>query len=336
MTRNEAGTILQMIAYTYPNFHVSPDAISTMKDVWAAALADDEYEAIKTALICYIKTDTSGFAPGIGKLRQLALGLAQPETDDTEEMADLVRRAVSNSSYHASEEFEALPPLVQRAVGSSNTLRAWGQVTTEELENIQLSHFRRIYRNLKEQERKREALMPLDKEKTARIKEFVSSIAERISADNRKSLIGNDRESDAPGGYDYAGHNNTFNNNTIDSNTEYNGTGHNDTGYSRVSEDFEGEGLPRIPASPATTPITSPYIAPATAAPNTGHVAGPAAPYAHHAYTALANTPSSAGNEAGYTPPDTAVSPGPGETLFADFDQRKYNYENLKKRLLHS
>ena len=57
----------------------------------------------------------------------------------------LVRRAISNSTYNAEQEFERLPEAVQRAVGSPANLREMAALDIERVETVEQSHFIRAY-----------------------------------------------------------------------------------------------------------------------------------------------------------------------------------------------
>ena len=58
----------------------------------------------------------------------------------------LVSKALRNGYYGAEQEFEKLPPLVQKAVGAPSQLRNWSQTDSESVENVIQSNFMRTYR----------------------------------------------------------------------------------------------------------------------------------------------------------------------------------------------
>ena len=58
----------------------------------------------------------------------------------------LVEKACRNSNYGAREEFDKLPPEIQRFVGSPNQLREWGMMNSDELKTVVASNFMRSYR----------------------------------------------------------------------------------------------------------------------------------------------------------------------------------------------
>lgn len=144
MTRDEAKKIVIVIASTYPNWH--PLDMSLAVDSWALALEDFTYQEISAALKAFIVSDTSGFAPAPGQV----IGLLDRMTNNQElnemEAWLLVSKALRNGYYGAEQEFEKLPPIVQKAVGSPSQLRNWSQTDNESVENVIQSNFMRTYR----------------------------------------------------------------------------------------------------------------------------------------------------------------------------------------------
>lgn len=144
MTRDETKKILMMVQASYPNFN-PPDKTVTV-DTWFLLLKDNEYLAIEQALMAYITTDTSGFAPSIGQLLDKLHTIQSPQELNEMEAWSLVSKALRNGYYGAVEEFNKLPPLVQKAVGSPDNLRNWSQTDTNSIENVVQSNFMRSYR----------------------------------------------------------------------------------------------------------------------------------------------------------------------------------------------
>ncbi len=144
MTREETKKILMMVQASYPNFN-PPDKTVTV-DTWFLLLKDNEYLAIQQALMAYITTDTSGFAPSIGQLLDKLHTIQSPQELNEMEAWSLVSKALRNGYYGAVEEFNKLPPLVQKAVGSPDNLRNWSQTDTNSIENVVQSNFMRSYR----------------------------------------------------------------------------------------------------------------------------------------------------------------------------------------------
>ena len=168
---------------SYPNY--KPNDISETVDVWQMMLSDYDYNLVAMALKSYILSDTRGFAPSIGKLVGKMHSLTkQRELSEMEAWA-LVCDALKNCGYNYVEEYEKLPPLVQKAVGLPTQLREWS--LTENLnKDVIGSNFRRCYRI--EVERQNEmSKMPKD----------VREMLEKVSGASYYSQIEQKRERSA-------------------------------------------------------------------------------------------------------------------------------------------
>ncbi len=144
MTRDEAKKIVMVIASTYPNWH--PLDMSFTVDAWASMLESYTYQEIGSALKAFIVSDTSGFAPTPGQVIGLLDRVTNRQELNEMEAWLLVSKALRNGYYGAEQEFEKLPPLVQKAVGAPSQLRNWSQTDSESVENVIQSNFMRTYR----------------------------------------------------------------------------------------------------------------------------------------------------------------------------------------------
>lgn len=144
MTRDETVKIIRIMCDCYPNY--KPSNLSETVDVWNMMLEEYNYNQISMALKAYVHSDTSGFAPSIGQLINKLHEVQAPQELNEMEAWLLVGRALRNGTYGAVEEFNKLPPLVQKAVGSPDNLRNWAQTDSESIENVVQSNFIRTYR----------------------------------------------------------------------------------------------------------------------------------------------------------------------------------------------
>lgn len=178
MDREETKKIIRIMCASYPNY--KPSDISETIDVWASMLSDYSYEHIAVALKSYIATDTSGFSPSIGQLIQKANSLVKKDGELNEiEAWTLVSKAIRNGYYGAEKEFEKLPPIVQKAVGSPAQLRMWATTDSKSIETVVASNFIKAYKT----EVKRA-------EEYARLPEDVKAIMQKMSPLNRIEKTG--------------------------------------------------------------------------------------------------------------------------------------------------
>nr|DAP10353.1 MAG TPA: replisome organizer [Caudoviricetes sp.] len=154
MTRDEVKEIIMIMTYTYPNY--KPTDITATVDTWTAILASYQFEHIRAALHSYILSDTKGFAPTPG---QLIDKIPVKSFDMTEmEAWGMVNKALSNSSYHAKEEFEKLPVVVQKTLGRHEVLQEWAGMEIDVVQSVIQSNFIRNYRTVLQREKDRNKL----------------------------------------------------------------------------------------------------------------------------------------------------------------------------------
>lgn len=152
--------MLSVIRAAYPQSwnglsrHMAAEVVS----LWESMFADDSAENVGNAVKAFIATDTGGFPPTVGQIREQMQKLASPDSMSETEAWGLVSRACRNSGYHSEEEFEKLPANVRAAVGSAEQLRQWALADASELETVIASNFMRSYRTKENRRIERERL----------------------------------------------------------------------------------------------------------------------------------------------------------------------------------
>lgn len=147
MEREETKKIIKILKMTYPNYN--SENISETIDIWDMMLKDYDYKDVSLSLKSYIANNTSGFAPSISHIIDGIHTTKEIISDayPTElEAWNMVDNAIGDAIYHAQEQFNKLPEIVQKTVGSPNVLKMWAQVDREELETVVQSNFMRSYR----------------------------------------------------------------------------------------------------------------------------------------------------------------------------------------------
>lgn len=144
MERAEFKTLVKGMkaVYAQPTFIPDQDAFN----VWYELLKDLPYEQANIAIQKYMLTEK--FPPTISDIRTKANEIvAQVEESMSElEAWSLVGKAISNSGYHAQEEFDKLPEACQRAVGNPSNLKEWAMMESDKVATVEQSHFIRNYR----------------------------------------------------------------------------------------------------------------------------------------------------------------------------------------------
>lgn len=148
MTREETLTIMGVLKAAYPNYYkdMNRKDAEAVVDLWCTMFSDEPARLVAMAVKAHIASDTKGFPPHIGAIKEAIGKLLQPDNMTEQEAWALVSKAASNAKYEAEKEFSKLPPLVQKLVGSPNSLRAWALMDADTVSSVVASNFQRSYR----------------------------------------------------------------------------------------------------------------------------------------------------------------------------------------------
>lgn len=155
MNRQESYQILALLQANYPDaFRGMSDEAAKMKiNLWAEMFADEPFEIVSAAAKAFMATDTKGFAPAVGQIKERIANMRQSDVMTGQDAWNIVTKALRNSAYGSAEEFAQLPPEIQRAVGSPSQLRDWAMMDPETVQSVVASNFQRSFRVRQERER---------------------------------------------------------------------------------------------------------------------------------------------------------------------------------------
>lgn len=162
MTFEETGIIMDILKTAYPRFYSGPNAPDKVKTLrlWAEMFAHDDVALVAAAVKGLIETDSKGFPPHIGAVKEkLRLLTAGDEMTEAEAWG-IVAKALRNSAYGSREEFEKFPPVIKRIVGSPSQLREWGTMDSETVHSVVASNFQRSYKAIAQREKELAKLPP--------------------------------------------------------------------------------------------------------------------------------------------------------------------------------
>ena len=125
-----------------------PRKMLKVKNLWAVMFADDDPKEVLTAVKDCIAT--LQFPPKIADIKTRIAQIKLSGQLTEMEVWQMVRRAVedANSYDKAKQIYNALPPIIQRTVGSVSQLRVWRAVSDEQFETVIMSAVCRTYRQL--------------------------------------------------------------------------------------------------------------------------------------------------------------------------------------------
>ena len=164
MNKIESAKIVAVIEKAYQRFYIGYTQEDKLQliDIWQSIFSLDEYSVVTNALRAFLSSDTKGFPPVSGQIKELIAKISY----DTTIMSDMevwavVRKAIRHSNYHAREEFDLLPELIQSVVVTPENLIEWAKLDSKEVSTIIQSNFIKSYRMTVERQ-KELARMPED------------------------------------------------------------------------------------------------------------------------------------------------------------------------------
>ena len=160
MTREETLAILAVLKAAYPNFYkdMMRSEAEGIVSLWAEMFKDEPADLVAIAVKAHISNDKKGFPPHIGAIKDAILKISRPEEMTELEAWGYVQKAIRNGIYGSQKEFDALPPIIQRLVGSHNQLREWAQMDASVVASVVASNFQRSYKARAANEREFAAL----------------------------------------------------------------------------------------------------------------------------------------------------------------------------------
>lgn len=178
MTKKDAAKILAVLKVAYPMGYrdMSVEDRKATVNLWAEMFQDESYAEVSAAVKQFIATDDRGFAPNIGQIKRILHSRQSPDNEMTPmEAAAILMQAISNSGYHAKEEFEKLPPVLQRVVRHPQMLFEWSQIDSETLHSVIMSNVQRSFTVVQKQEEE-QAMLP----ENLKTKALVLDVTEKL------------------------------------------------------------------------------------------------------------------------------------------------------------
>ena len=148
MSREETLAIMSVLRAAYPTYYrdMTRHEAESVVALWEEMFRDDTAEVVALAVKAHIANDKKGFPPHIGAIKEAIAKITTPEQMTEAEAWSLVVRAISNGTYGSKKEFDALPPVLQRLVGSPKQLKEWAAMDADVVSSVVASNFQRSYR----------------------------------------------------------------------------------------------------------------------------------------------------------------------------------------------
>lgn len=155
MNKEETIQVLAILKRAYPFFYkdITKQDAEDILSLWHHMFEDDDVLLVINAVKTFIASDDKGYPPVIGVIKKKMREISQPETMTELEAWTCIKKAVRNSLYNSKQEYDNLPPSIQRLIGDHNVLREWAFIDTTQFETVVQSNFMRSFKEKNEQEK---------------------------------------------------------------------------------------------------------------------------------------------------------------------------------------
>jgi hypothetical protein len=182
MNITETLKIFSVLKANYHNFFKNITKIDAEAQVslWAEMFEDTPYEVVGMAVKSYIATNIEPYPPSVGQIKEQIRQLTQQQEMTEQEAVSLILKACSNSIYNSQEEFDKLPPTLQRLAVSPTQLREWATMDSDVLHSVVASNLMRSYKAIAEKERQHQAL-------PSNLQNLIAEATQKMSLENNIS-----------------------------------------------------------------------------------------------------------------------------------------------------
>lgn len=162
MTPEETLTVFRKLkrhfTYFYHNLPESEFQMAVMD--WHRHFANEDYGMVNFVVDVMIETRTDNSAPKIADVKKALRDLVHVSTGEPtdEELWRMLRKAASNGTYGAKDEFERLPPVLKRYCGSPSTLRELAVQDEKTLDTVVHGQFLRQIVSIRERQQYHDSL----------------------------------------------------------------------------------------------------------------------------------------------------------------------------------
>lgn len=151
MSREEIIMILGIIRTAYPRFYanMSNEEIDQTINLWTEMFAEENPQLV---ILTVKKLITNlEFPPTIADVKKAVYKMTD-KTDSNTDLWNAIKKAIRNSAYNYVNEFEKLPDLAKKFVGSPVQLREWA-LDEEYNDSVVKGQFLKQIEILKEREK---------------------------------------------------------------------------------------------------------------------------------------------------------------------------------------
>jgi hypothetical protein len=174
MTKDEVTLILGTLKTAYPKFYaeMSKQEMYSTIDLWSEMFAHERTDLVVAAVKNLI--NTFKWPPTIADIKEEMYKLTETNSETPTELWNMVKKAIRNSSYNSYEEFQKLPEVAKKFVGSPNQLREWA-IGTDYNDSVVKGQFFKQIEIIQKREKDSKLMLP-------QVKNYIEQLTSNMDA----------------------------------------------------------------------------------------------------------------------------------------------------------
>lgn len=159
MTRDEVVAVLGILKTAYPQFYkdMSKQEMFNTIDLWTEMFSHENPMLVTAAVKNLI--NSFKWIPTIADIKEEMYKLTDTEQESPIEIWNKIKGAIRNSGYNSYEEFQKLPEIAKKFVGSPNQLREWA-LSVDYNDGVVKGQFLKQYDVLVKREKDSKLMLP--------------------------------------------------------------------------------------------------------------------------------------------------------------------------------
>lgn len=147
MNAEETAKVLAVLTVAYPN--LADDKARERVNLWHAMFADEPYSLVYSAVQQFIATDTKGYAPAIGQIKEICAKTVNPAIGDWTEGWGQVNKAIGK--YGSWDKAGAMSSFDDTTAEAVRRL-GWEEICSSQNIETTRAQFRQTYELISKRE----------------------------------------------------------------------------------------------------------------------------------------------------------------------------------------
>lgn len=155
MTRAEFIQVVLVLESMYDSLKVSQNDFAV--EAWYGVLGHIGMDQMQLIIKKHVAQSRFKPTPNDILTHYVEITEIEPQMSEVEAWG-MVKKAIRNATYNSKSEFDKLPEIIQKTIGTADVLKSWAMEESENTDKITGSNFMRSFRDVRERDKQYKVL----------------------------------------------------------------------------------------------------------------------------------------------------------------------------------